>query len=146
MQRKIEEKRGNLRKADSWTPYLDNVLRSGVRQAGTEHLLTNFTGVQKAFIFLVDIHGTLLTSFNLSIFDIVAGLKPTVPTADMLLFNVSFVFLLWTFIESARRGRESSSGSGYRVSIFPGYEIDRAVILQVLSRTNTLIAPITNGK
>jgi hypothetical protein len=141
IQRQIEEKKGNLRKADSWTPHLDNALRQGVRQAGNEYLLTHFSGIQKFFI----IWSNLSIAFGSStILGTVTESKPIIPAVVSLSFNVMLSFALWTLAESFFYGRENGKeGSGYRVSLFPGYEIDRAAILQVLSRTNKLVKPIT---
>ena len=83
---------------------------------------------------------------NLSITDILARRQPTIPTASNLFVYTSISFILWSTVETFLYGRENKSGSGWRLSIFPGYEIDRAAVLQVLSRTNKLVKPITSKK
>jgi len=144
IQRQIDEKKGNLRKADSWIPYLDSALRWGIRKAGTEHLLSHFTTWQKVFIFWVNINSGVLQASKIGVFDIIARLQPHAPSLEYLLINYSLNFVIWTGLESFLYGFEDKSGKGYRLSIFPGYEIDRATILQVLSRTNKLVKPITS--
>jgi len=145
VQRKIDEKKGDLRKAETWTPHINEVLRSGIRKAGTEHLLTRFTSFQKFFIFLSS-NNTFLSASQLSIIDILVRNQPKIPDAETLIFDLSFNFIIWTMLESALRGRDIGKGTGYRISLFPGYEIDRAAILQVMSRTNKLVAPISPKK
>ena len=142
IQRQIEDKRMNLRKADSWTPYLDGALRWGIRKAGSEHLLTNFTWSQKCFFFFVNIHNTVLLSSNLDILSILEKIPPKIPHVTEILFwtGVNAVFV--SLFEPIIFGREDKTGSGYRISLIPGYEIDRAVVLQVLSRTNKLVKTI----
>jgi hypothetical protein len=146
VQRKIDEKRGDLRKAETWAPHINEALRSGIRKAGTEHLLTGFTSWQKFFIFLVDFNNTLLTASHLSIVDLIARNQPKIPDAGTLILGLSFNFILWTMLESAFHGRDIGTGTGYRISLLPGYEIDRAAILQVMSRTNKLITPISSNR
>lgn len=145
IQRRIEEKKGNLRKADSWAPYLDSTLRWGIRKAGTEHLLTHFTTLQKAFShFYININTGILHASNLSIEHIIARSQPRIPSLGTLLFLYTVNFIVWTGLSSFVRGIEDKSGKGYRLSIFPGYEIDRAAVLQVLSRTNKLVKTISS--
>jgi hypothetical protein len=146
VQRKIDEKKGDLRKAETWAPHINEVLRSGIRKAGTEHLLTGFTTWQKFFGFWVDVNSTILVASHLSIVDLIARRQPITPNAGTFILALSFNFLLWTMVESALRGSDTGKGTGYRVSLLPGYEIDRAAILQVMSRTNKLVAPISTKK
>ncbi len=145
VQRQIAEKKGNLRRADSWVPYLDRTLRWGIRKAGSEHLLTHFTRYQKIMFFLVNIHNNLLMASSLSIFDLLTRKQPVIPTAGDLLTWTCFNMIIWPILESITYGLERG-GSGYRLSIFPGYEIDRALVLQVLSRTNKLVKTIPPQK
>ena len=142
IQRQIHDQNKNLRNAASWTPYLDKSLRWGIRKAGNEHLLTNFTARQKIMLFLINIHNNLLFSCNLSIPDILARDVPTLPNPGIILLCTGFNLFFWALPERMLRGKDDGSGSGYRFSSFPGYEIDRAAVLQVLSRTKRVVAPI----
>ena len=143
IQRRIHDQNKNLRNAASWTPYLDKSLRWGIRKAGSEHVLTNFTAPQKIMSFLINIHNNLLMSTNLTIHDILSKHVPTLPNPGYLLFCTAANFALFSMLESVLHGKDDGSGSGYRLSLFPGYEIDRAAVLQVLSRTKRVVAPIT---
>lgn len=146
IQRQIEEKKGNLRKSESWVPYLDSALRWGIRKAGSEHLLTHFTGWQQIFSAYININSGILEASNLSITDIMARAKPHMPSLENLFVPYAINFVVWTALESVLKGVESKSGTGYRISMLPGYEIDRAAVLQVLSRTSKLVKPMTPQK
>lgn len=142
MQRMIDEKKGSLRKPESWTPNIDKALRRGIRKSGTEHLLTHFTPSQVLLNLWINVNNSLLSSAHLSIYDFLARAQPRVPDIRSLIFDTVFNFTFWSTMESFRYGIDTGKGTGYRISLFPGWEIDRAAGLQVLSRTQKLVRPI----
>lgn len=125
IQKEITSASNNLRQPDSWTPYLDRVLRESIRKGGTHHLLKGHT-VFRAFFALIN------NSLYLS-----ALRDPKV------ILGVYFGwFAMGLFLELRTKELSSSAGCRYRATIIPGYEIDRAALLQVLSRTMILVKAI----
>jgi hypothetical protein len=142
MQQRITDKKGNLRHAESWSPLLDQAIRSGIRKAGCQHLLKNFSVWEKIFAFTININNGLLDAADISFQHFLSGSNPKLPTVESLISSYVFNFVLWTIIETATNGIENRSGSGYRISMLPGFEIDRAAVLQVWSRRTKLVASV----
>lgn len=143
IRRKIEEERGSLKRVESWTPHLDEALRKSVRNAGTNHLLGGHTPFRLLSAVWVNIHDSLMDAADISLYEAISGrFNPHIPRAGELAFEMSLSFAIWTLVGAVTCGLERGKGRGYRLSLFPGYEIDRAILLQILSRTQRLIETI----
>lgn len=141
LQKSMLDDKKSLKDVSTWTAYLDNVIRKGVREAGTKHLLKGHTKLQSIFTFLLYFNNVALASVNMSLGDVMLRRVPQSLDIERLAFSTTFNMLWWTLWFTATSKMERS-GAGYRLSIFPGYEIDRALALQVLSRSRKVIREI----
>lgn len=148
MKDRITDGGNNVREAESWTPHLDTALREGIRKGGTNHLLRGHNKLSVFMALYINVHNILMDAANINLFDVLAGSKPKIPTAGDLLIETGIEFVVWSLIASLLiYGKENKKeGSGYRISLFPGYEIDRAVVLQLLSRTLPLVETIDSDQ
>lgn len=142
IQQRITEKGESLRSSESWAPHLDKALRGGIREAGTNHLLKGHKGFRLFNALFINVHSNLMDAAGVSLFDAISGnFDPHIPTASELAFEAGFTFVWWTLYAKFVDHKERKQEKGYRLSLLPGYEIDRAVALQLLSRTLPLIKP-----
>lgn len=142
---RILESGKSVREADSWTPHLDKALRGGIRRAGTDHLLRGHNSLRLGTALFINIHQSLMDAAGVSLYDAMLGkFNPHIPKVGELALEAGFEFVWWTLYATwVYRKRHQGA---YRVSIFPGYEIDRAIGLQLLARTLPLVKTIENDE
>ena len=142
VQNKINEAKGDLRNPESWIPHIDKALRQNIRKAGTKHLLLNHTKFQTLSALWVNLNESLMDAGDMDILSpLFNDFHPHVPSSEELASELIFNLAFWTIWGSIIYGKEKG-GSGYRVSLLPGLEIDRASALQILSRTKSVVAKI----
>lgn len=137
IQQRILEKSGNLRKAESWSGQINEVLKRGLTKAGFRNLVIDLTIYDKFFVtfgYGNDFWSTLRKAMRSSqAFDL-----------RYLLIQGLGTGLLWCFFSSLVCGPEKP-GEGRRFSLFFGPELDRAAILAVLARTRPLAVPLPDN-
>lgn len=124
----------NLRQAESWTKPLDEIVRTGIRQAGTKHLLT-LNPAQKFWALFINLSSPLIDLPRY------VSMGDPQKIALQIARSVAINFLIWSIMQKGF-GLLIDPKYYYRISLFPGYEIDRALILQLMARSIPLIAPI----
>lgn len=147
MKNRIGDREQELRAPESWTPHFDRALKEGIRKTGTKHLLKGHTGLTTLTAIYINLFDGVLSSANANYINPIDGLirgsytpyKPT-PTTLAAAFSTNFIF--YNLVGVAYSNGKVRDGAGYRVSLFPGYEIDRALALQILGRTSTLVKPM----
>lgn len=133
----------SLKKAESWTPYLDHALRHGIRRSGTNHLLKEHGPFQIAVALYFTIHEVLMDAAKISLWNILfRQFNPHLPSLNEIAYELGINFTALWIAGMLLYGRENKNGTGYRFSLLPGYEVDRAILLQLLSRTLPLIKTI----
>lgn len=124
----------NLKDPKPWAKKLDKIIRHGILNAGTKHLLTGFSPFEKIGVLLVTINNGILLPLNLSVQDGLLNSFGKAVTPEKVVMNVTTHLIMWNLIYIAM-GRKS------RLNFIPGYEIDRAFLLQILARTLPVIKP-----
>lgn len=135
IEQKINNAKGNLRKAESWAPYMDRALKKGMLESGTRHLLVNLKPSQVFWAVFVNMN----PAFD-AVRMMVSHFKPS--TVETYVFIAAFNVVWFNLMNCTFRSGIGRNGSGYRINLIPGYEIDRAFLFQILARTAPLIAPI----
>jgi hypothetical protein len=144
MERRIVDSGENFREPRPVAHQLDEALRGGLREAGTKHLLAGHNLFRASSALAANIEGVLLNAAGTGIYRIAAG---TANFHSPSLFELGVTFtLINTFglcASALLNGLENKKGQGHRWSLFfLGCEVDRAALLQGLTRTLPLIEPI----
>ena len=131
--RKIIGNGANLKETGTWASEIDGILKTAIRNEGKKHLFALESNVQKIFTIYINAISNYLSYTHVYISIISRGTEAQTSDLGGLASQVAMNFALWTFMQSAFNGFEQG-GKGYRISMLPGFEIDRAMVLQVLSR------------
>lgn len=113
----------------NWAIEINKAIKEAVRKEGMKNLVLT---KPKLWDFM------WLGSFGISCVSIFNGGNPffSIPFNE-LIRNLS-VSEGFTNIENFQKGQ------GYRLSLFPGYELDRAIALQIHSRSKPIVVPLTD--
>lgn len=99
--------------------------------------------MQIAFALLINGHDRLMGAFGVSIYSAINGhFGLRVSTPNQALLYLLYYPMIWYLLQNTLRIKEFSKGEGYRFSLVPGYEIDRVAILQIMTRTQSLVRSI----
>lgn len=110
-----------VRSIDAWTAHLNRDIKTAIRQKGTRHLLFGLSKAQLFFLAFYDLPWKIPTG-------------PQDFIAPFLGGNIGGLII--------GQGISRISGGRPRFSCFFGPELDRAAVLQVMTRTQTLVKPI----
>jgi len=129
----------SLKKSSSWIPHIDKAVRTSIINSGINHLLRGHDNLRKFGALLVAGDGILLDRFGISIINLFSGdFNFKIPNLQEVAFEIAFTSISWAIAYSMLYGPEKN-GSGYRFSLIPGWEADRAILLQILGRVLPLI-------
>ncbi len=127
---RVSEQSGGVHSAKNWATELDRGFKTPIRTAGNQNLLHDLEFGDK--IHLVGTGG----------YTILALLVSEIFRPDSRLFYAAGCVIINTvpsFIESR-------INPGYRFSLFPGFQVDRAIALGITSRTRNLIKDLNSEK
>lgn len=141
MQRKLEDEGKNLRRAKSWVPELNGSLGKGLRRAGTKHLMKDLDSERKRNAVIMNAPSTIFLIFNTIALLTNEQYSPETYAALTSTF-LAFHFVMGNLLPLTRDMPDYKTGEGHRISLFPGYEFDRAALLQIASRTKKLVRQI----
>lgn len=145
IQMRIRQQNDSLKKAESWAPYFDQALRSGIRNVGTNHMLKELSAYQTMMVVLVNIHNGFMSAADMTLYGRLLGIyNPHIPSITELTVILGFNSIIWNLLGRRRYGNETKYGKGYRSSLFPGWEIDHAALLQIATRLKPLIIATDN--
>jgi len=140
-QRILHESRGwkrdvGIRSPEVWADYLDKTLRHGINSAGNNYLIGGMDRADWFFAVLTGAFAVLLAAPSLVNMDL-TGLFGYTAAWEVLSQGI------WDVVERQFR-REHDLNSGYRWSLFMTLapHFDRALILNILSRTTTLVSSL----
>jgi hypothetical protein len=130
---RASEKSEGVHSAANWARELDKGFKVPIRRAGNQNLLHGLEQADK-----IDMGAIIL---NLGLFTIllpfISGQEPINPLVVVPISIAAFKFL-----ETGDKNKYPD----YRFSILPGYQIDRAIALGILSRTRILIKDLYQNK
>ena len=132
LREKIDREKGTIRNPEDWTKEFDATMRNGIRRGGLKHLFTGFENSQRGLSFIANIGtGAIGTGLLLSFHE---RYNPLGTDA----FNKAIVAQLCNLIMFNATGSLSDgfekNGRGYRINLFPGFELDRALALLASTR------------
>ncbi|OGG08453.1 hypothetical protein A2154_04740 [Candidatus Gottesmanbacteria bacterium RBG_16_43_7] len=84
----------------------------------------------------------------MSVIDIATnGVHPDFDLGELLL-DIGVNYYIWMALYKfiLKHDYDPIAGRGYRMTLFPGYEVDRAIILQAMTRTKTYVDLIDNKR
>jgi hypothetical protein len=128
----VSEETGGVHNVGNWTRELNKGLRTPIRKAGNQNLLHNLECDDKLrYLIQLCVTGVFL---------------PIALLANWgLAFDTGFIIggPIWTqILEGIQRWKDPD----YRFSITPGFQIDRAIVLGITSRTRNLIKDLHSDK
>jgi len=128
-QRIIEDRRWTrgVRDINAWSNYIDNCLRGGISEVGTRHLTV---GLSNANWLNLGIQVAIGTGMEIA-------MGPSVTTTITRIFIVSAMLNALNFMLY-----KDSLDTKYRFSLFYGPQIDRAILLWVLSKNKRLVTSL----
>lgn len=142
VKQKVLESPQNIREADSWVSHLNRVITGGIRKIATHHLLQSHDIKQKIMVFCVCGDGIILDSLGIGLSKFLSNkINPHFPKVEEVVANAVWEFCFWSLWSTFFYGFENN-GKGYRLSLIPGYELDRALAIQLLTRTMPLVKSI----
>lgn len=120
----------SVRSLPPWADHLDEHVRKAIRRTGTTHMLTGLTRSQKI---------TALTANFHKILPVLASMEtsPTSLVTTKAIGVALFYYLL--IIGGGKAAAALGQSDPYRMTLFPGYEIDRAAVFQLLTRALPVI-------
>lgn len=138
----ISNKKKPQREIGSWTPSVDKAVRSGITKESVRHLLLNHTKEQL-------LAGIIFNTKKTVTFLAIAGLfvKELAPAMPALLLAASSSWIIPYAIlttDGIKKYGKNAGGKGFRISLLPGYELDRAASLVLMNR-RPLVVPMRNN-
>jgi hypothetical protein len=128
-----QKKPGGIRSAEAWAIELDKAVRSGIREAGTAHLIFDTPRLERK-----DIAREVLLPFaGIGILSLVGGTVPDLERLPVLYEFFNAGFNIGQFRRDSERGVKHEDG--FHFSLFFGPQIDRAAWLTLRTRTGQLI-------
>lgn len=138
IQQRIMDSGNNVREVGLWSQEINTALKQGIVRAGVRHLVFGLDASEKVLTAVnYSSQLNLATDFSLLI------RSPGFHALNFPLLMIEFigVSIIFNVFHSVNYGRERG-GSGRRLSLFMGPELDRAAVLSVLSRTQPLVREI----
>ena len=146
MTQKILYQDKKVNDAKNWVTELNRALRDSIRKEGIKHLVTVpddwFMREEKRWIIPIKVINIPLSVFLFSLHD------STYPIRDIGFralggFLLSFPTIWNFFTETYVLCGPEKKSSGRRLSLFSLYEVDRALVLQCVSRTKPLVKALS---
>lgn len=142
IQRKIQSEDQAVSRPEAWIPKLDHSIRSSIRASGINHLLRGLDSYRKMMGAISLVDGWVLDACDASLGDALVGLwNPHLSTPGELAGALAWNMVWWNGV-SALGSKLRKDEFGHRFSLFPGYEVDRALILQGVSRIQPVLKKI----
>ncbi|MCL5438884.1 MAG: hypothetical protein M1268_02745, partial [Patescibacteria group bacterium] len=123
----------NVRSSEAWSREINRALKKGIPQIGTEHLIKDVSKPNLAMSLIWTSMGAWISSLWF-----INGGKPEYQAAVTAISIIAH----HNFINFFARNFNFKGEDGMRFSFFNGPELDRALVLSVLSRTKTLAKEI----
>lgn len=117
----------NFRSTDAWSYYLNKSIKDGITDAGIKHLIWGFN---KSEVFRHAFQYGMMGFFQAT-----SGNNTVESFIQRLIFSSTFLNLFDAFV-ATRNIRD------HRFSVFFGPQLDRALLLKILSTRTTLVASI----
>lgn len=143
LEKRIQQNQKKLSVVESWVPHIDHALRSTVLKEGIQHLLLGHTPEQLTVATIINAE-KIVSASALGVVSLNENATPEV-VASMIAFNsvswiIPFFFYMFEGIDRCGRNKD---GAGYRVSLIPGYELDRALQLFLMAKTKSLVKALS---
>ncbi|HWA52218.1 MAG TPA: hypothetical protein VG895_04140 [Patescibacteria group bacterium] len=133
IRQRINDKGLATKNSSEWSNQINLAIKQAIRKQGTEHLLLSKTTLTDK-----------LDGFQIVLCfgSIIAGeAYPIYPTIIIGLTQGARIVRSFENLQGLENFKE---GRGYRLSLIPGIEIDRWLLLQAYSRVKPLVAPLNN--
>ena len=145
LREKIDGDKAAIRNPENWTKELDARLRAGIRKGGLKHLLTGLDTSERGLSFVANF-GTAVIGIGL-----LRSLRERYNPLGTSSFKYAVLAQLCTLFMFNVAGVHSDGlekkGTGYRMNLLPGFELDRALLLLSSTRqSKPLIKVIKDQK
>lgn len=124
--------KGGAHSVEAWSYHLDKSLKGGISNIGIKHLMRDFNKIEYFWMAAVNILGPASLSVTYA-----HGLEATAFLNGVLFYNL-FMNGVNSLVSSVAQIEE-----GWRFSCIFGPQIDRALILKYVAKTQTLVKPLS---